>query len=290
MKSLDTWMHPSRLLSLLIVVLMYGLGTGIVRYLGYSLNWLVFFIGLAALLMLVASSFFLSDYFAIPVEQARRDADIAARRQSLLLAAITTLTVGAVLTVLLYSLKVMSLSVFLLLGIAFLLAYFYAVPPFRLADRGYGELAYAMLVTNLTPALAFLFQTSNFHRLLAMLTFPMTAFYLAMLLALSLPGYAEDLKNDQGTMMVTLGWQRGMNFHNWLILAGYLLLVLDVVLGLPWGLVWPALLTVPLGGFQIWLFVQITAGAKPNWRLITILAAAIVIVTGYLLTLSLWTV
>jgi 1,4-dihydroxy-2-naphthoate octaprenyltransferase len=201
----------------------------------------------------------------------------------------TTLTIGAVITVLLFANGNLSTTALMMLGLAFLISFFYAVPPFRLVYSGYGELAISFLMANIIPALGFLIQVGNFHRLLAMITFPITALYLAMLLALSLEGYASDEKYSRRTSMVRLGWQRGMNLHNLLILFGFLLFGLAAVLGLPWPLTWPGLLGLPLGLFQIWQMGSIATGAKPHWRLLSLNAVATVVLTAYLVTFTLWT-
>jgi len=57
-------------------------------------------------------------------------------------------------------------------GVAFVLAFLFVVPPVKLNHLGYGELVTAILLCNLFPALAFLLQTGEMHRLLAMATFP----------------------------------------------------------------------------------------------------------------------
>jgi len=146
----------------------------------------------------------------------------------------------------------------------------------------------AFFMANLIPALALLLQIGELHRLVAMCTFPLTMLYLAMSLALSLEGYASDLKYGRRTAMIRLGWQRGMVWHNILILAAYFFIGFDLFLGLPWSIAWPALLTLPLGIFQIWQMVQIAGGAKPRWRLLAFNAVATVGLTAYFLTFTLW--
>jgi 1,4-dihydroxy-2-naphthoate octaprenyltransferase len=191
--------------------------------------------------------------------------------------------------VLLLSNKAINLQGLLILGIAFLLAFFYAVPPLRLVYSGYGELSHAIFIANLVPAFAFLLQTGEVHRFLPMLTFPLAFLYLAMSLALSLKDYPENLKNNRKTLLVRLGWPNGMRLHNILILATYVLLTLAFVSGLTWGLTWPGLLTLPLAGFQVWQFIQINAGAKPHWGLLSLTAIGTLLMTAYLITFTLWT-
>ena len=210
-------------------------------------------------------------------------------RANLLQIAATTLTIGAVLTVLLFSQGALNPAAFLALGLAFVLALVYAIPPFRMAHSGYGELITTVLIANLTPALACLLQFGELHRLLAFLTFPLTFLTLASGLALKLETYAADIQVERKNMLTRLGWQRGMVFHNLLILIGFLLLGTARLAGLPWNLTWPGLLGLPVGLFQIIQMQGIAGGAKPRWRLLAITAAATLALTVYFINLALWT-
>lgn len=291
----------SRPFSLLAGILLYALGAGIVSFLGYPINWQTYFAGQAAITFLQLSSYYLKAYYD-PLSPQEDDAPVDKSpldgrppksgklpRQLVLQLALVTMTVGAALTVLLLAAGSITLPAFVLLGIAFLLFFFYAVPPLRLVYSGYGELISAVLLANLVPALGFLFQTGELHRLLAMLTFPLTALYLAALLATELQSYGGDLHYGRKTMMVRMGWQRGMNAHNLLVLGAYLLLGVAAVLNLPWVLTWPPLLTLPVGLFQIWQINQIAQGAKTRWRLLALTAGATLGLAAYLINLSLWT-
>ena len=102
-------------------------------------------------------------------------------------------------------------------------------------------------------------------------------------------GIADDVKYERQTLMVRLGWQRGMTLHNIAILLTYVILGLAAVLGLPWPLTWPGLLTFPVGVFQIWQILQIGNGVRPNWRLTRITAISTLALAGYMLAYALWT-
>ncbi len=297
--TLTAFIRISQPLVLLGGFLMYSLGTGIAHYLGHNINWTIYWLGQACVTLLQLSCFYLKETFDLPAidptilkpppGQEKPGARLPFSRNNFLLITFTTLTIGAILTVLLISNGVVTPATFLLLGIAFLISFIYAVPPFRLIYTGYGELSMAFFMVNLVPALALLLQTGDLHRLVAMATFPLTALYLAMLLALSLEGYASDLKYGRKTAMIRLGWQRGMTWNNLLIVAAYFFIGMDLLIGLPWSLAWPALLTLPLGFFQIWQMFQIASGAKPRWRLLALNAVATLGLTAYFLTFALWT-
>jgi 1,4-dihydroxy-2-naphthoate octaprenyltransferase len=287
--------------SLLAGALTYMLGAGIAKYLGFGIHVNRFWLGLLAVILLLMASYALKAYYDridadSPLHRTQKDLEDEEQkavqrltRQSLLLIAFTILTAGAAFTVLLIADGAIQFASLIILAIAFLLAFFYGVPPFRLAYSGYGELSEGIIFSGLIPALAYLLQTGDLHRLLLMLSFPLLALFLAMRLAQSLELYAHDQKLGRRTLIIQIGWLRGMALHNILILGGYLLLVVAAAIGLPWVLTWPGLLTLPVGIFQIYLMNQISAGAKPDWRLLKLTAAATFALTAYLLTLASWT-
>lgn len=284
-------------------VLLYCLGAGIVVYLGLSFDWINFWVGLSMLILLQISSQYLRVYYdtfnplqrrALPPrwqileEEAQTPVDLTSERGILLPTALVTLSVGAVLTVLMQMRSPLSPAAFLLLGTAFVLAFIYSVPPFKLDETGYGELIQAVLIVNLTPALAFIFQTGEFHRLIAMLTFPLLALFLALQMVLGLPGFGRDLSAGRKNLIQQTGWERGVRLHHLLIVSCYLLLGLALLSGLPWRLTWPTLLSVPFAVYQVMQMEQITTGAKPNWKLLTLNAVVTFGLVVYLMTFSLW--
>jgi 1,4-dihydroxy-2-naphthoate octaprenyltransferase len=284
-------------------VLLFALGSGIAHYLGHSIDWSAYLLGQACVTFLQLSLILLKDYFDSLQNNPARQADARqvsrgiivdaegeyhlTSQASLLLAA-TALTSGAVFIAVLLRDGYLNPEIVTLLIVAFFLAFFYAAPPIQLANSGYGELAISILLANLVPALSFLLQAGSLHRLIAMTTFPLTPLYLAMSLALGLPDYFGDLKNGRRTLLIRLGWQRGMNLHNILVLVGFLLVGFSITAGLPWRIAWPALLPLPVGLFQIWQMNQIADGGKPRWRLLTITAMATFSLTAYMLAFSFW--
>ena len=279
--------HPWVLLASL---LFYALGAGISDYLGHNLNWNAYLAGQASVLFLLLSSYFLREFYALPLVSPSRRGEPAPvlSRYNLLAISATTLTAGAVLTVMLFASGALNPPAFVFLGAAFLLAIAYALPPLRLAESGYGELVLAIFMANLVPGFAFLLQSGELHRLILLLTFPLTFLYLAASLAISMEHYLRDIHEERRTMLTRLGWQRGMNLHNILILLGFFSLGSAALVGLPWNLTWPGLLGLAMGVFQIVQMVTIANGAKPHWALLRITAAATVALTVYFMTYALW--
>jgi 1,4-dihydroxy-2-naphthoate octaprenyltransferase len=283
--------------SLLTGAFLYVLGAGIVIFRGDLFNWRNFWLGLAMVILLQLSGSYLTTYYTrLQFPRLTRssnggvpnDDGTTLSRGTLLLLAVTTLTAGAMITVLLIAAGAITPAVLLVLGLAFVFSFAYAVPPFRLVYSGYGELVMAVLLTNLVPALGYLLQAGEMISLLGILTFPLTALYLAMVLALSLESYYADIKAGKQNLMIRLGWQRGMFLHNLLILAAYLLIGIGMLRGMAWALTWPRLLTLPIGLFQFWQIWQISNGAKTRWKLLRITAIATFAITLYLQAFTLW--
>lgn len=285
--------------TLVTTVLMYCLGTGIVDFLGHPIDWIAFSIGLVCSILLVLSSHFLDVFYrsietnpdsstSVLMKNVSSDISPNAFRRLILQVAITILTVGAMLTVLLIAQGLIGISTLLILGISFILSFIYAVPPFNLSQKGLGEIIETILIVNFLPAFGFLLQYGEIHRLLIMLTIPLSFLMIAMHLALALPRYGEDLIKNGSNMMTGLGWERGMTVHNLLIITGFGLIAVAYLFGLPWRLVWPGVLTLPLGVYQIWQMRQIALGVKPNWGILRLTSFALFGLTSYLITISLW--
>ncbi|MFZ6030864.1 MAG: hypothetical protein ACOYYS_24420 [Chloroflexota bacterium] len=295
MTILRTLFRISRPSMIVFAGLLYLLGVGIARYLGALLDGGLLLLGLLWVWITQTGAFFLIAYHDALVEIARTP-----RRQpdggttpdltpaSLLAAAAACLTVVASLSVLLIRFLGWEPGAFLLMLLMFAGAFFYAAPPRRLAASGYGELVAVVLLANLIPAFAFQLQLAGTLRLVAMSTFPLMALSLALVLVYELSTYANDVKNGRITLLIRMGWQRGMLLHNVFVLVAFVLLGLAAAMGMPFPIVWPTFLLIPLGVWQVWSVVRIAAGAKPNWRALTLGAQLLVGVMAYLLTYGFW--
>ncbi|MFN2151567.1 MAG: prenyltransferase [Anaerolineales bacterium] len=289
----------SRPLFLLGAALVYALGVGIAHYLGASIGWGLYILGQAWVTTLQLATHYFNEYFDAPADAANQNrtffsggsgalGEAGLPREIALWAGIAALTAATSFTIMIMRTVGLNPALLLTMVLIFFGAIFYSMPPIRLAESGYGELTTSILVASLVPALAFILQYGKLHRLVAMSTFPLIALHLAMMLAFELPDYAVDLKYEKQTLMVRLGWERGMQLHNILILSAYLLIGVAMLLGYPTSIAIPALLSLPLGLFQIWYMTRIAGGAKPNWNLLGGLAVLVFGVTAYLITFSFW--
>ena len=301
LQKLRYFLRLTRPIYLLSVVLLYFLGSGITRYLGYVVRWDLFWLGLLWLVPLQLSAHFLNDYFLmgpIPVDEPvppsfSRGTGVLGpgklSRQVALWAALVALTVTASFSVLLLRNLDFSFPLFIVMLSLIVGVLVYTLPPWRLAASGYGELLVSILVANMVPAFSFFVQVDEVHRFLAMTTFPLTAVHLAMVIIFSLPEFANDIKYENLTLLTRMGWREGMTLHNLLILSAYLLLGLAAFFGFPPRIAIPAILTLPLGLLQIWQITRIAAGGNPNWPSLRLTAMSLFLATSYLLSYAFWT-
>ena len=94
------------------------------------------------------------------------------------------------------------------------MASFLCLPPVRLVSSGYGEVEMSIITVGLVPALAFIMQGHDFHQLLVMVVISLN--YITYRHA---PGLGATRlcfgyhPRKATTLLVRLGWQRGMMLH-----------------------------------------------------------------------------
>jgi 1,4-dihydroxy-2-naphthoate octaprenyltransferase len=300
MRSIRLFFILSRPLFLVGGVLVYALGAGIARYLGTPIDWGLYVLGQIFVTTMQLSAHYLNEYFDSPADRDNPNrtpfsggsgavGEGKLSRETVMWASLTTLTILASLTVVLINVAPVSPLLISIVVLAFLGSFFYSVPPVRFAHSGYGELTTSILVANLVPIFAFVLQYQELHRLLVMSTFPLTSLHLAMMIVFEFPDYLNDIKHDKLTLLVRVGWQRGMVLHNILILSAFLLLGLAATFGFPLAIVLPAFIPLPLGLLQIWQMRRIGAGAKPNWTTMGLTAVVLFASVTYLLAFTFWT-
>ena len=291
MLNLRTFIKMARPLQLLLAALTYSLGAGISRYLGHPVHIAVYGLGLLAILAIEAAAFWLVEYFHLPLTPLGKDEAPSHRevlRTGLFLSAAALLTVAGAIIVTLLLARLLPMLAGILMGLIVIFFVAYSVPPMSLAEAGYGELAMSIALGTFFPALAFLLQYGEFHRLLTFATFPLTLLALAYLLVNDFPKFATDLKFGRNTLLTRLTWQRAIPTHHLLVLVSFLFFATAPFLGFPWGLVWPVFLALPFAVIQIVWLQRIALGGRTLWKFLTTLAVATFGLTAYLLAFNFW--
>ncbi len=151
--------------------------------------------------------------------------------------------------------------------------------------RAAGEVGLAVWGGFAAPAWLYGLIRGGWHPWLLLLGLPLTLAILAALLAWGFATFSADQKQGRRTLVQVLGWQAAADLHHALLLAAFAFLGLDLaILGLPWRLLWPLFLVLPLAFYQMVQLRNITLGLKPLWDWLRAVGLAIPLALAYLLT------
>lgn len=274
----------------------YALGVSVAHYLGGRISILEMILGLIICLLLGELRGFLGAYFNHPESyhstlnhnDPQWEELLHIKRGLLLLYALLIMAAAAMLTMVLIFRGVVNIGALLWLGVAFLLNFFSVTPPLFISRKGYAELVEAIYITNLIPVIAYSMIITQPGSLILEITVPLTLVYLAMRLAQQFKDYGFDSQHGRYLLITRIGWQKALFINNIFILLAFILYTLFHLLGFPWSLTWPVLLTFPIGVLQIIYLQKIASGSKPNFRILNWLATGLFLLMVYLEIISLW--
>ncbi len=286
-----TLIRLTRPLYLAFAALAYILGVSLADYLAIPFDTAAFWLGLFGVLLAQTALSLLAEVFrpvSDPLVPEETLLQRKALRDSMLYVSIGALAALAVICFVLYAQSRISPQALLFEGLSLAILLVYGVPPVRLVSRGFGELSLAIHLGYVIPTLGFLLQAGEPHRLLGLVTFPLSALGLACLVAMSFASFAQDRKFSRRSLLVSIGWERAVPLHNILIAATYFIFLAAILLGFSFGLLWPAFLTLPFAALQILLLRNIAAGGKPAWTPLNVTAIAVYGLTVYFLIWTFW--
>lgn len=282
-------LKPFRLISL---VMTYLLGAGIVQYVREMRSWSVFIQGGIFLLLIVLSFDCLRALQGLVEPQDWPEGmTIREVRQVRLIIAMLTgsfLTVATSLLITWMQAGIMWQGlVFLLLALMFLGGIYYLTQVFEIL-RPLELLVEVLLFIVIPPAVAYFLQSDHPHRLLTMVVIALVPGYLANRLLILLKRFSRDHKYEVQTIVIQMGWENAMVYHNAFILLTYVLYALIALLGFPWFLIWPVFLTLPIGLVEIWLMERTKRGMKPLWLIMQFATACVLFIPLYLIGFAFW--
>ncbi len=282
-----------------LITLTFGaffIGVGLAHHLGGNLKWIKSVFLLFDFLFLLWARNFLNAYWDHPESplcllkstHSRYMELLKVKRNSMLTYSLVCLTGAAISSTFVLGIPPVVPSLAFLLLIIFVLVIFSILPPLFLQRKGYGELIESFTIFILVPATALIVNFGELSPLLELLTVPLFFVYLAGKLVFSLRTYLADKTGGNPNLLNRLDWEKAMRLHNTLIIAAYILIAVFSFIGLPWGLTWPLLITLPVAVFEVLLIIGITRGGKPNWTLLDWTSGALTGSMVYLVLLTLW--
>jgi 1,4-dihydroxy-2-naphthoate octaprenyltransferase len=270
--------------------LTYSLGASIADYLGETFRAGPFWLGLVGVLLAQLSMSLLPEIFRLDAEPLAENETRSERQtlhNNLLYISIASLTSLALIFYALYASKQLPVSSFFFLATSLATIIIYSIPPFRLVNRGFGELLLAVHLTYIFPSIAFVLQSGDLHRFLA-ITIPLTFLAFAYFIIMNFQSFAQDQKFRRVTFLTRLGWERAVPLHHIFVIFAYIFFLAMPAFGLTLSLLWPAFLTLPFALYQIIQLRNISLGLPPNWTILIATALAVFGLTTYFLTFTFW--
>jgi len=282
-----------------LIVLTYGLGVSISHYLGNPIDWSSFWNGILWIIGILVSSFYLREYFKKQHEKVYRKGILLEKdgfdpRQETnmlkvnLLIGITWLAVSIIplmnLLIVKKDIAITMMFMFLHMGLTYLVVFF----PGILSRTGLMEFVNALIVANLVPAIGFTLQSDGMHHLLLTLTFPLMFLYFVLFIIFTLQDCERSEDAYRCSIVRSMGTMKIVDLHNLLIIFGYLSMILGVLFYVPWKLIWPPLITLPLGAIQIWQINQLRKDGNLAISPLVLNAIATAGFSTYFLLLTLW--
>jgi 1,4-dihydroxy-2-naphthoate octaprenyltransferase len=281
----------SRPLHLLLAALTYLLGASIPAYLGKPFQPVLFVLGLMGVLLAQTGMALLGEVFRPhnePLVKGETPAQKETLRNNMLFISIGAVATTALIAFIIHLNFTLTLPTFYFLLTSITLIILHSIPPFRLANRGFGELLLALHIAYIIPSIGFLLQAGESSRLMTVFFVPLAVLALAYFLVVNFITFESDEKYQRGTLLRYLTWQRAVPFHHSLIAFAYLMFALAPLFGYSINLAAPAFLTLPFAIFQVVQIRAIALGNPPNWRLLHATAIAVFGLTTYAITLTFW--
>lgn len=276
---------------LLISMIMYFLGGGMAHYYGAKINQTEFWFGLLWIICILNAGFLLNTYFSNSNDFEQEEEFLIwyqNNKKLFLQLAFFFLTICGFIIAIFLIYKNLSLNLGVILSITLVGFCIMNNKHFYRSNKGYQEILMAIFGGCLIPATSFFILNHQYHKVLLFITFPLTCIALASFIAYDFSTFARDQKIGNRTILRALTWQTAIPVHNSLLIGSYIFFASGFIFGFPVSFIWPALLTLPLAGLQIFWLLRISRGGKPIWSFFNVLIASVFVLTAYFITFTFW--
>jgi hypothetical protein len=270
---------------LLYGLLMYVLGICIAVYLTIQIDWINVLLGYLSILLLQIVEGLIGLTKAEP--ELIQDRKVMSKKQILLVVIAFVMMALAFLLVSLLLRGGLTGAGWLFMLIMGLICIFRSSPVLSGKLVVLNEVIDAVLIVGIIPSFALNLISGELHPFLILINLPLFFIFLGTQIALAYPQYSRELTKNTHSLLIQVGWQRGIFLHDILIVIGFLSLGISGMIGLPWALLWPSMIVSLIGIFEIILLHRIGEGLKPNWKLLKLVAHGLIGLSTYTMIFSL---
>jgi len=265
--------------------LMYALGICIADYLNIQVDWINVFFGYLIILLMQFVEGLIGLTRRTP--EINRERQVITKKQALLAVIAIMMMALAFLLVLLFIRGVLTGARWLFLLIIGLICILRPNIILRNKLVVFHEVIDAVLIVGIIPSFAFNLISSELHPFLILINLPLFFIFLGTQIALAFPQYSKELTKYPPSLLVQIGWQRGISLHDILVIIGFLNLAVSGLIGFPWVLLWPTMVVSLIGIMEIIQLHRIGEGEKPNWKLLKLVAHGLFGLSIYTMIFSL---
>jgi len=293
LRQLGAFVRLGRPLFLVGGLVFYGLGAAIAAFAdgALAIDWRRYGWGQAAVTAAHLMTHYCNDYFDFDADRANSTPTRWSGgsrvlpagelpRAAALVAALILVALACVATGILVGHAGAPAGVVMLMAAILVLSWEYSAPPLRLHSTGWGELDVAVVVSGLVPLTGFYLQAVQWRLLPFVAIAPLAGLQFTMLLAIEFPDAAGDAATGKQTLVVRHGAEWAARLYQGVIIAVYLSLPLLVTVGLPSIVAGCALLTAPIGAWQV---LRMRRGAfrdPARWDSIAFWSVALLMLTS----------
>ncbi len=152
-----------------------------------------------------------------------------------------------------------------------LITFLMLLPIFRLGKmlfQTYNVIIEGMIVSPLMLLLGAGMQGMNPTSGYILLTIALFFLYIANRTSLLFEQYEKDLKSNERSMLIIIGWDNGIKIQNISLFLSYLVFFLYFYRNGSLGINLPVLITAIIGVFSMYLLNRMVRGMKPHWQII----------------------
>lgn len=281
----------------------YSLGTAVVAYAQGAVEWGIYFLGLLVLVSLSITMKLVEQYFftetdvlsrmeaLLKLNEARKPGDgivIDRPRYLFLILALPFLLLFFMGMWVLFNAGAMRGGALVMVLIIALLTGLSNKPPLHLSQSKFRDLIDGAALILFPAGLGTLLQSERVIGLSIILSVSLLMLFFALRIVLGLETFDEDDRMERDTFLNAVGWERGMQLHNVLLLVAFFIPALSLMLfNFPLELFWPLLLAFAVAIAQLVQMVRIHNGAPVHWKLLRFNAFATFYFFAYLNLLTL---
>jgi len=282
---------PVRPARILILLLCYGLGLSLANFLGVPLNIKNAILGL---LWLITAQYLGKQATHGSAVDTRRELEERNRKSTELRYSEKTIWLFWVFCIGLFSLTLITnfiiefqneIFIWLILFSSFLVFYYTGASSKDRFRNHNLRIIDGCIHPAIVPAFSYALQSEELHRFLLWLCIPLVLFVIFFFL---IDDIVDFERQSKVVLLKKLGPARYINLSIYLLICGFVFLIISGINKLPWFMIWPTFISFPIYAMECILLLKLLQGSIPKWKTIALFNYSSISFIFYAIYLTLW--